>query len=146
MFLPQMSLRFLSINDYLLRNFILLKCNTATDIWQSITRYNATNMHSLQSGVTFLDSHCPYHEDQTLAYFELDTYKKLCWVSDKKSKKPNQDPSEVLYILAVDPENQVTRFHPVHYCSYKHQKVRIGSNKFSLLETSSNIFSVFTGQ
>ena len=91
-----MNLRYLSQNDYLLRNFILIKSNIAIEFWQSFLRNRNENCHLIDqfSSIDTQKQNSPENNNTKLIAILLPSTTPLIWndsqfPSNNKKKEGN---------------------------------------------------------
>ena len=118
MFFPQLSLRFLSVKDYFLRNFILGKLNISSSIWQEFCRSTseAVNVHPI-SNFRLGTTSCYYHGSQQKLSFEVSSFSMLIHSNGSSNSQPNP----ILFLLAYSSSHNISHLIPVEYCDHKYQ-------------------------
>lgn len=105
-----MSLRFLSIKDYLQRNFVLSKINLASQIWQHFIHSQDTDLRNLSQFVF-------YSNEQYQVSFRVPHISQLYFTSGKKK---NDEPCSYFFITYCNKEtNTISKLIPVEYYSHK---------------------------
>ena len=117
-----MSLNYLSIGDYLRRNFVLAKINLSTSIWQSLQRTFRDNLHKVHS-FQLANRPCTPHgsSGNFSVSIEVDRMEHLTFYDPSKAKKKSfgknvDSASPVVFLAHLNPAGEVTSFLPAHYC------------------------------
>ena len=121
-----MSLRYLSMNDYLRRSFVLGKINVSTQIYSNLSRALPSDLRTL-TNVALETKGCYYHENQMQLSFEVQSSAQLAYQVQQSGSKDfhSSDPARFLFLLDWDEtSSSISQLIPVEYCSYRRCKVR----------------------
>ena len=113
-----MSLRFLSLNDYFLRSFVLAKLNISSSIWQELTKSKSdnVNIHPIIDS-ELRTQRCHYHEKSQIS-FKVKSLSNLIFHSSKTISSKNDSPNQIFFLFS-ETNGIITSFLPMEYCAHK---------------------------